>query len=709
MAEKYSFFNSTNEDQRTYEAQDWADYFSKFLTSGIYHQNNIPKLEVKADGDDMRSTVETGNAFIKGFSYENTSDLYLTHDLPEPDMDRIDRIVLRLDKNISNRYVKAFVVKGVSSADPQPPALQRDEWIYEISLAQVRVIAGKSFIEQSQITDERFDEDLCGLVSSLISVPTNEMQQEWDAFMQTIENSGFVPNIEKGAADGVATLDGDGNVPTEQLGNIPNPPDPIATNIGTENGSNVQIEIDNLKSSVSDGKILIRNAIIDRGGTVSDADDDGVSTFQELSNAISTVSPNIKGYIEASWTHSVSSTGNMIIDMGTGYKSLYIKAGWEYFYMYDPDVTGQFKIIDLDGVVKRTVVSTNLTISSDFNVFTLDDGNDLLIFKASINGVSKVMAYNFNLDTLLEIYDASIQTCSHITCDVRNGDIYLSISEGDNNYHINHYSITGSLKKTSLTQGATTGDGNWYPRGIAFDHTKEVLVMWGVSSEDAENNNNDLVEWDIYGNTLTPRGISGLSNDYPDSNTLFFDDYGRCHYFARYYYRRVSPDSKQVYTHRYSSYSVTGKGQTNRNGDTIFSCSYSDKGYLFTWSGTDDELGSGYSRRTQVNDSNYHYNWWFSSGLNMQGKGAAYSKGKDGGQGVYAGMTCYSYAYLPTSGEYLIGVKEPLTDFAYINTLNSNLFDYNSFNRIKSGDKFNISTANKMKGAFVGRYVFLEI
>ncbi|MDQ0412735.1 hypothetical protein [Mesobacillus stamsii] len=58
-----------------------------------------------------------------------------------------------------------------------------------------------------------------------------------------------------------------------------------ATNVSTTDG-NVQTEIDSLKSSVSDGKTQVKNAITGKGGTVLDADGDGIPSFSELSAGV---------------------------------------------------------------------------------------------------------------------------------------------------------------------------------------------------------------------------------------------------------------------------------------------------------------------------------------------------------------------------------------------------------------------------------------
>lgn len=185
MAEVYKFFNSAPGDERWHYASDFADYFSSVLSAGLLlDQNQEYGLQVTYDSG-LNVKVSTGKALIKGYSYENTTDLTLTHNLPETTLDRIDRIVLRLDLKNASRYIKAFVKEGVASETPVAPELQRDQYIYELSLAQVRLRANTASIEASDIKDERALEDLCGIVQSLITVPTSVFQQQFDAWFNS--------------------------------------------------------------------------------------------------------------------------------------------------------------------------------------------------------------------------------------------------------------------------------------------------------------------------------------------------------------------------------------------------------------------------------------------------------------------------------------------------------------------------------------------
>ena len=192
MAEIFKFFNSAPGDERWHYASDFADYFGDVLSSGLLHKDGTPNLQVKVNAGTMQTYVEIGKALIQGYQYQNTTPLFLAHGLPEPNLDRIDRIVLRLDKRNNARFIRLFVKEGVSAANPVPPSLQRDQYVFELSLAQIRLTKNTSSLEPLKLVDERMKEDLCGIVYSLISVPTSVFQQQWDYWFnlkkQTLED-----------------------------------------------------------------------------------------------------------------------------------------------------------------------------------------------------------------------------------------------------------------------------------------------------------------------------------------------------------------------------------------------------------------------------------------------------------------------------------------------------------------------------------------
>ena len=181
MPEYSRFFDSTPDDERYYSADEFAEYFRRLLTNGIF--NGGTNLQVGCDGNNIMTYVNEGFAWIEGYMYKiEGGPFYLTHDLPDTQYDRIDRIVLRLDKSLEVRAINAKVLKGTPAANPVPPALTRNDNVYEISLAQIRILKGKSYIEGFQITDERLDASVCGLVNSLIQADTTEIFNQFQAW-----------------------------------------------------------------------------------------------------------------------------------------------------------------------------------------------------------------------------------------------------------------------------------------------------------------------------------------------------------------------------------------------------------------------------------------------------------------------------------------------------------------------------------------------
>lgn len=176
MAEYSGFFNSIVGDVREYSAAEFAEYFSKFISDGVYSENEQLGLRVTADG--MNINVATGAAYISGYIYKN--DTILTRPVEPADsmLNRIDRLVLRFDE--VEREIKAEVKTGSYSSSPAPPSLENTGTVKELSLAQIRVNAKASTV---QVTDERLTE-YCGQVSLLIDVPLQDLLRDWEVWKQ---------------------------------------------------------------------------------------------------------------------------------------------------------------------------------------------------------------------------------------------------------------------------------------------------------------------------------------------------------------------------------------------------------------------------------------------------------------------------------------------------------------------------------------------
>lgn len=166
--ERSSFFNAElkgEEYDRVYLAEDYARYFASFIGNGVFPTPST-NLQVVSDGTTMNLTLKQGKAWINGYFYENTEDLSLSIDVADGVLNRIDRVVLRLD--FVNREIKAYVKKGEFSSSPVAPTLQRDADMYELGIADIKINKGITKLVQADITDLRQNNNYCGLVAGVV-------------------------------------------------------------------------------------------------------------------------------------------------------------------------------------------------------------------------------------------------------------------------------------------------------------------------------------------------------------------------------------------------------------------------------------------------------------------------------------------------------------------------------------------------------------
>lgn len=178
MAVRSSFFNSVNGDRR-YLANNFAEYFASFIANGIFpNPSNTLQVYEKTN---MIVTVKPGKGWINGYFAINEFDYDLTLDNADGVLNRIDRIVLRLDFNA--RSINIAVKKGAFASTPVAPTLQRDADAHELALADVYVAKGTTIIKQANIADQRLNNALCGVVHGTVSqVDTTTIFNQYSAW-----------------------------------------------------------------------------------------------------------------------------------------------------------------------------------------------------------------------------------------------------------------------------------------------------------------------------------------------------------------------------------------------------------------------------------------------------------------------------------------------------------------------------------------------
>lgn len=171
---------------RVYDAANFAHYFSLLIQNGVF-PNPSTGMQVKASTNpDMHVTVQPGDGWINGYyiSIENNNPEQLTIPTANPSLSRFDSVIMGL--NYVDRKIEIYVKSGAVSANPSPVTLQRDNDLYEMELAQIRVSAGSASISQSNIHDMRSNTARCGIVKGTVDqIDTTDLFAQYDDAFQT--------------------------------------------------------------------------------------------------------------------------------------------------------------------------------------------------------------------------------------------------------------------------------------------------------------------------------------------------------------------------------------------------------------------------------------------------------------------------------------------------------------------------------------------
>ena len=168
MAETSGFFEAvqdteTGEYDLVYLASQFASYFALFIGNGVFG-SPTNQLKVSADAG-LYVKISPGWAFINGYWYYNSSELRLPIPSNATSEARVDSVRLRW--NDAQRNIAAMYVAGNIENI-------RDGVYYDLKLAEVIVPAATTQILDSNITDTRTNENVCGLVTTLLEVQTTE-------------------------------------------------------------------------------------------------------------------------------------------------------------------------------------------------------------------------------------------------------------------------------------------------------------------------------------------------------------------------------------------------------------------------------------------------------------------------------------------------------------------------------------------------------
>ena len=286
MADKFGLFWNSENGDRLYDADSFAEWLSHFFTTGVFKD----ELFVQAT-EGMKVSVSSGYANVNGkvrfFGTSTNLNIEVSNGL----YPRIDTIVV--ERNDTNREITLKVVKGnYSGNNPETTAPVRTNVIHQLVIAKVYIGAGATAIYQKDITDTRMDSNLCGYVTATVeNLNYDQMMAQWEDYYSKFKTSEM--------ADFQTWFDNMKNILNESTaGNL--------LEKINKNASDIQTNKDNISKNATD----IQN--------VSSKASSNTTSITNLTSKVSTNTSSINSLKSSKQDKAIKAT----ITLGTSWSSL---------------------------------------------------------------------------------------------------------------------------------------------------------------------------------------------------------------------------------------------------------------------------------------------------------------------------------------------------------------------------------------------------
>lgn len=182
MAVTYGFYNAAlvnNQPDRVYNAEQVSSIFDGVITDGVYSTIGNKLMVTASSG--LQINVGAGRAWFKHTWTLNDAILPLTLDSAEAVLNRIDTVVLEVNRSNAVRANEIKIVKGTPSSTPVAPTLINNHEQGQYPLADIFVQAGNNEITQSAITNRVGTTDTPFVTGILQQVTTDALLTQWQA------------------------------------------------------------------------------------------------------------------------------------------------------------------------------------------------------------------------------------------------------------------------------------------------------------------------------------------------------------------------------------------------------------------------------------------------------------------------------------------------------------------------------------------------
>lgn len=178
MSVTSGFFDSSGGD-RKYNTEQMSSIFDGILKDGVY-LSILNQFKVTPNVG-MQITVDTGRAWFDHTWTLNDAKLNLNVEAAELVQNRIDAVVLEVNRSSAARKNTIKMVKGTPASSPQNPTLTKTEFVKQYPLAYIRVNKGVTSIGTADITI-MVGKDECPFATSFLeAVSVTDLYEQWEA------------------------------------------------------------------------------------------------------------------------------------------------------------------------------------------------------------------------------------------------------------------------------------------------------------------------------------------------------------------------------------------------------------------------------------------------------------------------------------------------------------------------------------------------
>lgn len=178
MSVTSGFFNSLNNDRR-YNAEQMSAIFDGVINDGVFANIGTAFTVSAATGYDV--TIGIGRAWFNSTWLYNDAILPLTLEEADVLLDRIDAVVIEIDRSDSVRNGDIKIVKGVPSSSPKNPTMTHTEYVNQYPLAYITRKAGSTSVTQANIKS-MIGTSSCPYITGILQVQNiDNIVAQWGA------------------------------------------------------------------------------------------------------------------------------------------------------------------------------------------------------------------------------------------------------------------------------------------------------------------------------------------------------------------------------------------------------------------------------------------------------------------------------------------------------------------------------------------------